>query len=81
MSTSSRHQDDLRVGAPDSSSSAAWPQQMCCHSRDGLLAQAVRAMRFDAGANRKKLDTAESARERVIAEEELAKALEEDDGL
>ena len=45
------------------------------------LAQAVRAMRFDAGANRKKLDTAESARERVIAEEELAKALEEDDGL
>ncbi|CAK0761462.1 hypothetical protein CVIRNUC_002862 [Coccomyxa viridis] len=43
--------------------------------------EAVRAMRFDAGANRKKLDTAESARERVIAEEELAKALEEDDGL
>ena len=43
--------------------------------------QAVRAMRFDAGANRKKLETAESARERVIAEEELAKAMEEDDGL
>ena len=45
------------------------------------LLQAVRAMRFDAGANRKKLETAESARERVIAEEELAKAIEEDDGL
>ncbi len=45
------------------------------------MLQAVRAMRFDAGANRKKLETAESARERVIAEEELAKAMEEDDGL
>ena len=45
------------------------------------MQQAVRAMRFDAGANRKKLETAESARERVIAEEELAKAMEEDDGL
>lgn len=45
------------------------------------LLQAVRAMRFDAGANRKKLETAESARERVIAEEELAKAMEDDDGL
>ena len=55
---------------------------MCSHFSNGmLLTQAVRAMRFDAGANRKKLDTAESARERVIAEEELAKALEEDDGL
>lgn len=43
--------------------------------------QAVRAMRFDAGANRKKLETAESARERVIAEEELAKAYEEEEGL
>lgn len=45
------------------------------------LLQAVRAMRFDAGANRKKLETAESARDRVIAEEELAKAMEEDNGL
>ena len=54
---------------------------MGSHFRGRVLAQAVRAMRFDAGANRKELDTAESARERVIAEEELAKALEEDDGL
>lgn len=67
--------------APDPSRSTAWRQQMSSYFTDGLLAQAVRAMRFDAGANRKKLDTAESARERVIAEEELAKALEEDDGL
>ncbi len=51
------------------------------HAMTGASLQAVRAMRFDAGANRKKLETAESARERVIAEEELAKAMEEDDGL
>ena len=58
---------------------------MLCKQRFWLMMeavlQAVRAMRFDAGANRKKLETAESARERVIAEEELAKAMEEDDGL
>jgi hypothetical protein len=36
-------------------------------------------MRFDAGANRRKLETAESARERVIAEEELARAYEEEE--
>lgn len=46
-----------------------------------LLLQAVRAMRFDAAANSKKLETAESARERVIAEEELAKAYEEEEGI
>lgn len=45
------------------------------------MPQAVRAMRFDAAANTKKLETAESARERVIAEEELAKAYEEEEGL
>ncbi len=38
-------------------------------------------MRFDAAANTKKLETAESARERVIAEEELAKAHEEEEGI
>ncbi|BDA42686.1 probable 26S proteasome non-ATPase regulatory subunit 3 [Coccomyxa sp. Obi] len=43
--------------------------------------EAVRAMRFDAAANSKKLETAESARERVIAEEELAKAYEEEEGI
>ncbi|EIE24637.1 26S proteasome regulatory subunit [Coccomyxa subellipsoidea C-169] len=43
--------------------------------------EAVRAMRFDAAANTKKLETAESARERVIAEEELAKAYEEEEGI
>ena len=49
--------------------------------REVLLLQAVRAMRFDAAANTKKLETAESARERVIAEEELAKAYEEEEGI
>ena len=37
-------------------------------------------MRFDAGSNRRKLETAESARERVIAEEELARAYDEEEG-
>ena len=36
-------------------------------------------MRFDAGANRRKLEDADSARERAIAEEELAKAYEEEE--
>ena len=38
-------------------------------------------MRFEAGANKKELDTAESARQRAIDEEELAKELEEEDGV
>jgi hypothetical protein len=39
-------------------------------------------MRFDVGANGRKVANAESARDRIIVEEELAKALEEeDDGL
>ena len=47
-----------------------------------ISVQAVRAMRFDIGANKKKVPDAETVRDRVIAEEELAKALEEeDDGL
>lgn len=48
----------------------------------GVCVQTVRAMRFDIGANRKKVPDAETMRDRVIAEEELAKAMEEeDDGL
>ncbi|KAK9846518.1 hypothetical protein WJX81_005784 [Elliptochloris bilobata] len=43
--------------------------------------EAVRAMRFEAGANKKELETAESARQRAIDEEELAKELEEEDGV
>jgi hypothetical protein len=37
-------------------------------------------MRFEAGANKRALETAESARQRAIDEEELAKELEEEDG-
>ncbi len=52
-----------------------WSQSGAC------WLQAVRAMRFEAGANKKELDTAESARQRAIDEEELAKELEEEDGV
>ena len=42
-------------------------------------AQAVKAMHFE-GDSKKKLETAETTRERAIQDEELAKQIQEEDG-
>ena len=42
--------------------------------------QAVKAMRFESAEGKKRLETAETTRERAIQDEELAKQIQEEEG-